>query len=323
MRTWGVILTTRFMCSMPLPSTCAYPSFRGHCFRSTESAVKLQAPLDFQGNIPTFIRISDGKLHDVKVLDLLIPEPGAFYIMDRGYVDFERLFTLHRTGRFFVIRAKSSTKYRRRYSHPGDESGGVRCDRTIALSGVKPARDYPLPLRRIRYHDVQTSKTFNQTLRRGHADPHQDRCRRCRGVGSVHSAHALQPWQRPNDLALAIRACTRHIAALNKLRTQTKNQLHAVQQSTTTPDVLIASRHQSIAHFGVQIEYLRRQVLDPIAADEALRQSFKLLVSAAGIAAASAIQLLGERLVLPDRHAPSSGLPWPILIHVSTRPAPA
>ena len=81
--------------------------------------------------------------------------------MDRGYVDFERLFTLHRTGRFFVIRAKS--KYRRRYSHPGagDESGGVRCDRTITLSGVKSVRDYPLPLRRIRYHDVQTSKTFN------------------------------------------------------------------------------------------------------------------------------------------------------------------
>ena len=76
-------------------------------------------------------------------------------------VDFERLFTLHRTGRFFVIRAKSTTKYRRRYSHPGDKSGGVRCDRTIALSGVKSVRDYPLPLRRIRYHDVQTSKTFN------------------------------------------------------------------------------------------------------------------------------------------------------------------
>jgi len=79
--------------------------------------------------------------------------------MDRGYVGFEYLFTLHRTGRFFVIRAKS--KYRRRYSHPGDESGGVRCDRTIALSGVKSVRDHPLPLRRIRYHDVQTSKTFN------------------------------------------------------------------------------------------------------------------------------------------------------------------
>jgi len=130
-------------------------------FRSTESAVKLQTLLDLQGNIPTFIHISDGKLHDVNVLDLLIPEPGAFYIMDRGHVGFERLFTLHRTGRFFVIRAKSDTKYRRRYSHPGDESGGVRCDRTIALSGLKSVCDYLLPLRRIRYHDVQISKTFN------------------------------------------------------------------------------------------------------------------------------------------------------------------
>jgi len=117
-----VILTTQFMRSMPLPSTCVYPSFRGHCFAS------------------------DGKLHDVNVLDLLIPEPGAFYIMDRGH--------LHKTGRFFVIRAKSNTKYRRRYSHPGGESGGVRCNRTIALSGVKSVRDYPQPLCRIRYHDV-------------------------------------------------------------------------------------------------------------------------------------------------------------------------
>jgi len=83
-----------------------------------------------------FIHISDGKLHDVNVLDLLIPEPGTFYIMDRGHVDFKRLFTLHRTGRFFVIRAKPNTKYRRRYSHPGDESGGIRYDRTIALSEV-------------------------------------------------------------------------------------------------------------------------------------------------------------------------------------------
>ena len=108
---------------------------------STESAVKLQTLLDLQGNIPTFSHISDGKLHDVNALDLLIPEPGAFYIMDRSHVDFERLFTLYRTGRFFVIRAKSNTKYRRRYSHPEDESGGVRCDRTIALSGVKSVRE--------------------------------------------------------------------------------------------------------------------------------------------------------------------------------------
>ena len=140
---------------MPLPSTCAYPSFRGHCFAQPK-LLSSSRPCS-----PIFIHISDGKLHDVNVLGLLIPEPGAFYIMDRGYVDFERLFTLHGTGRFFVIRAKSNTKYRRRYSQPGDESGGVRCDRTITLSGVKSVHDYPLPLRRIRYYEVQISKTFN------------------------------------------------------------------------------------------------------------------------------------------------------------------
>jgi len=130
-------------------------------FRSTKSAVKLHTLLDLRGNIPTFIHISDGKLHDVNVLDILLPEPGAFYIMDRGYVDFERLFSLHMAGSFFVIRAKSNTKYRRRYSHPVDKSGGVRCDQTIVLTGVKSTHDYPQPLRRIKYHDTQTGNTFN------------------------------------------------------------------------------------------------------------------------------------------------------------------
>ncbi len=130
-------------------------------FRSTKSAVKLHTLLDLRGNIPTFIHISDGKLHDVNVLDILLPEPGAFYIMDRGYVDFERLFTLHMAGGFFVIRTKSNTKYKRRYSHAVDKSSGVRCDQTIVLNGVNTTTDYPQPLRRIKYHDVQTGKTFN------------------------------------------------------------------------------------------------------------------------------------------------------------------
>ncbi len=108
------------------------------------------------------------------------------------------------------------------------------------------------------------------------------------------------PWQRPDDLVLAIRACARRIAALNKLRTQTKNQLHAAQQTTTTPDFLIVELQQSIAHFDAQIEHLRRQVRDLFAADEALQQSFERLISTTGIAAASAIQLLGGLLVLPD-----------------------
>ena len=130
-------------------------------FRSTKSAVKLHTLLDLRGNIPTFIHISDGKLHDVNVLDLLLPEPGAFYIMDRGYVDFKRLFSLNLAGAFFVIRAKSNTQYKRRYSHPIDKSGGAHCDQTIVLTGVNSATDYPQPLRRIKDHDAQIGKTFN------------------------------------------------------------------------------------------------------------------------------------------------------------------
>lgn len=130
-------------------------------FRSTKSAVKLHTLLDLRGNIPTFIHISDGTLHDVNVLDILFPEPGAFYIMDRGYVDFKRLFTLHTAGAFFVIRAKSNTQYQRRYSHPVDPSTALRCDQTIVLNGIHTAIDYPHSLRRIKYYDAKSGKTFN------------------------------------------------------------------------------------------------------------------------------------------------------------------
>ena len=130
-------------------------------FRSTKSAVKLHTLLDLRGNIPAFIHISDGKLHDVNVLDTLLPEPGAFYVMDRGYLDFARLFDLNTKGAFFVIRAKSNTKYRRRYSHSTDKSRGIQCDQTVALTGVHSATDYPHPIRRVKYHDIQTGKSFN------------------------------------------------------------------------------------------------------------------------------------------------------------------
>lgn len=130
-------------------------------FRSTKAAVKLHTLLDLKGNIPTFIHISDGKLHDVNVLDILLPEPGAFYIMDRGYLDFERLFTLNTAGAFFVIRTKSNTKYRRRYSHPVDKQTGLRCDQTIVLTDKKSAKAYPMPLRHIKYYDEQKARNFN------------------------------------------------------------------------------------------------------------------------------------------------------------------
>ena len=130
-------------------------------FRSTKSAVKLHTLLDLRGNIPTFIHVSDGKMHDVNVLDILAPEPGAFYIMDRGYVDFERLLLLHSVGAFFIIRAKSNTRYQRRYSRPVDKTTGVRCDQTVVLTGAKSRKHYPQPLRRIKYYDAGTGKTFN------------------------------------------------------------------------------------------------------------------------------------------------------------------
>jgi len=130
-------------------------------FRSTKSAVKLHTLLDLRGNIPTFIHISNGKLHDVNVLDILLPEPGAFYIMDRGYVDFERLFTLNIAGAFFVIRSKSNTQYQRRYSHAVEKSSSVKCDQTIVLTGINSVSNYPQPLRRVKYYDDETGKIFN------------------------------------------------------------------------------------------------------------------------------------------------------------------
>jgi len=129
-------------------------------FRQTKAAVKLHTLLDLRGNIPSFIHISDGKLHDVNVLDLLIPEPGAFYVMDRGYLDFERLYQLNQASTFFVIRAKSNLQFRRIYSHPLDKDTGLRCDQTIALSGFYTAKYYPDNLRRIKYYDAQTDKQF-------------------------------------------------------------------------------------------------------------------------------------------------------------------
>jgi uncharacterized protein DUF4372/DDE family transposase len=127
-------------------------------FRSTKAAVKLHTLLDLRGAIPSFIHISDGKLHDVNVLDLLLPEPGAFYIMDRGYVDFERLHRLHEAQSFFVTRAKSNLHAERRYSHPVDRSSGLICDQTIVLQGFYSHQSYPVPLRRVKYRDPESGK---------------------------------------------------------------------------------------------------------------------------------------------------------------------
>jgi len=124
-------------------------------FRKKKAAVKLHTLLDLRGNIPTFIHISDGKLHDVNVLDQMIFEAGSFYVMDRGYVDFDRLYTLHQALAFFVIRAKSNLQYRRLYSRPVDKSTGLRCDQTILLTGLNTSRDYPIQLRRVKFYDIE------------------------------------------------------------------------------------------------------------------------------------------------------------------------
>lgn len=120
-------------------------------FRSAKAAIKMHTLIDLRGNIPSFIQISDGKMHDVNVLDELIPEAGAFYVMDRGYLDFERLHRLHCAGAFFVTRAKSNLKAKRRYSHPVDRQTGLICDQTITLSGFYSKNGYPDALRRIRF----------------------------------------------------------------------------------------------------------------------------------------------------------------------------
>ena len=129
-------------------------------FRKRKGAIKLHTLLDLRGNIPSFIEITDGKVHDVNILDDLIPEPGSFYIMDRGYIDFLRLHVLTECSAFFVTRAKSNFQFRRLYSHPIDKSRGLRSDQTIILIGLNSSKDYPDKLRRIRYFDFENNMSL-------------------------------------------------------------------------------------------------------------------------------------------------------------------
>ena len=129
-------------------------------FRKHKAAVKMHTLLDLHGNIPTFISITDGKVHDVNILDEIMPEPGAFYVMDRGYVDFERLYVFTLSAAFFVVRSKSNVILQRRYSHPVDRTTGVRSDHTVILTAIGSAKVYPDALRRVSYLDVETRKRF-------------------------------------------------------------------------------------------------------------------------------------------------------------------
>jgi len=127
-------------------------------FRRQKGAIKLHTLLDLRGPIPAFIEITDGKIHDVRILDLLVPEPGAFYVMDRGYLDFLRLHQLHQAQAFFVIRAKSNLQARRLYSYSVEKTSGLQCDQTILLTGHYTAQNYPDKLRRVRCFDAQINK---------------------------------------------------------------------------------------------------------------------------------------------------------------------
>jgi hypothetical protein len=129
-------------------------------FRKHKAAVKMHTLLDLHGNIPTFISITDGKVHDVNILDQILPEAGAFYVMDRGYVDFERLFVFTLSAAFFVVRTKSNVLLQRRYSHPVDKTTGVRSDHIVILTAIDSATAYPDALRRVTYLDVETKKRF-------------------------------------------------------------------------------------------------------------------------------------------------------------------
>ena len=127
-------------------------------FRKTKGAVKLHTLLDLRGNIPSFISITHGKIHEVNILDELIPEPGSIYIMDRGYLDFERLYALHKCSAFFIVRTKTNTALRRLYSMPVDKSTGIRCDQIVTPTTFYSKKDYPEKLRRVKYFDPDNKK---------------------------------------------------------------------------------------------------------------------------------------------------------------------
>ena len=129
-------------------------------FRSHKAAIKMHTLLDLRGPIPTFIEVSEGKLHDVNILDAIVPEPGSFYVMDRAYVDFERLHVFHCSGAFFVTRSKKGIQLRRRYSHDIDASTGLRSDHTVVLAAASSRKHYPDPLRRIHFHDAEQDRNL-------------------------------------------------------------------------------------------------------------------------------------------------------------------
>jgi hypothetical protein len=130
-------------------------------FRATKAGVKLHTLLDLRGNIPSFIDITDAKVHDVNILDKLIPEPGSIYVMDRAYLDFERLYKMHQCSAYFVIRKKTNTNFRRLYSYKVDKTTGLKCDQVVVLTGYYSKKAFPDKLRRVKYFDLETEMLLN------------------------------------------------------------------------------------------------------------------------------------------------------------------
>lgn len=130
-------------------------------FRKSKAAVKLHTLLDLRGSIPSFVEITDGKIQEVNILDILIAEAGSFYVMDRGYLDFTRLYALHQSNAFFIVRSKSNIQYRRLYSHPVDKTTGLRCDQTIFLTNYQSAKDYPEKLRLVKFFDAEHNQRLS------------------------------------------------------------------------------------------------------------------------------------------------------------------
>ena len=202
------------------------PVFPWALFRSTKSGVKLHTLLDLRGSIPAFVHVSDAKLGDVTVLDMLIPEPGAFYVMDRAYIDFARLSLLDGAGAFFVVRVKSNTRYRRRYSHAVDKSEGLRCDQTVVLTGTRTDAAYSRPMRRVGYFQMDQAAPAHQEVLR-HLSERCEIANLGGGIG-IRSCGHHQKAARSGCLALHIvTGVFSHFVRENAVKQRLfRNQLH-------------------------------------------------------------------------------------------------
>ena len=236
-------------------------------FRRHKAAVKIHALLDLRGNIPAFVHVTDGKIHDVNVLDQIVPEAGAFYVMDRGYIDFERLFVLTLSAAFFVVRTKSNVRLQRRYSHPVDKSTGVRSDQTVILSSFESASVYPDALRRVSYFDAETNKrlrflTNNFTLPAlTIAQIYKQRWQvGVSSQGHINQSVQVRPRQRDSGL-VAWEASWRESKTAEPSDNMLRKEYAQLTRLQRTVNADVASLH---AHPGAETVYNARKQQEPI-----------------------------------------------------------